>query len=155
MFEAIKNFVADFTGGDKHPDSFSPDDSRVASAALLIHAATVDGNFGDAERENLRVLVKTRFDLDDETAEQLIAQATEAENEAVDFYRFTSVLMRKLDEEGRLRFVEMMWQMVYADGRVTEFEENLIWRVADLLGISSRQRILLRERVATQRAGGG
>jgi uncharacterized tellurite resistance protein B-like protein len=101
------------------------------------------------------VLVKTRFDLDDETAEQLIAQAAEAENEAVDFYRFTSVLMRKLDEDGRLRFVEMMWQMVYADGRVTEFEENLIWRVADLLGISSRQRILLRERVASQRAGGG
>jgi uncharacterized tellurite resistance protein B-like protein len=155
MFEAIKNFVADFTSGDKHPDSFSPDDSRVASAALLIHAATVDGNFGDAERENLRSLVKTRFDLDDETAEQLIAQAVEAEHEAVDFYRFTSVLMRKLDEEGRLRFVEMMWQMVYADGRVTEFEENLIWRVADLLGISSRQRILLRERVAAQRTGGG
>jgi uncharacterized tellurite resistance protein B-like protein len=155
MFEAIKSFVADFTGGDKHPDSFSPDDSRVASAALLIHAATVDGNFGDAERENLRVLVQSRFDLDDETAEQLIAQATEAENEAVDFFRFTSVLMRKLDEEGRLRFVEMMWQMIYADGRVTEFEENLIWRVADLLGISSRQRILLRERVASQRAGGG
>ena len=87
------------------------------------------------------MLVKTRFDLDDETAEQLIEQAAEAENEAVDLFRFTSVLMRKLDEEGRLRFVEMMWQMIYADGRVTEFEENLIWRVADLLGISSRQRI--------------
>ncbi len=155
MFEAIKNFVADFTSGDKHPDSFSPDDSRVASAALLIHAATVDGNFGDAERTNLQTLVKTRFDLDDDAAEKLIARAAQAEQEAVDFYRFTSLLMRKLDEDGRLRFIEMMWQMVYADGRVTEFEENLIWRVADLLGISSRQRILLRERVAAQRAGGG
>jgi uncharacterized tellurite resistance protein B-like protein len=155
MFDAIKNFVADFTSGDKHPDSFSPDDSRVASAALLIHAATVDGDFGDVERENLRLLVKTRFGLDDEAADQLIIQATEAEHEAVDFYRFTSLLMRKLDEEGRLRFVEMMWQMVYADGRVTEFEENLIWRVADLLGISSRQRIALRERVVAQRTGGG
>jgi uncharacterized tellurite resistance protein B-like protein len=155
MFEAIRNFVADFTCGDKHPDNFSPDDVRVASAALLIHAATVDGNFGDAERVNLRKLVKTRFDLDDDTAEQLIAQAAEAEQEAVDFYRFTSLLMRKLDEEGRLHFVGMMWQMVYADGRVTEFEENLIWRVADLLGISSRQRIALRERVAAAQKGGG
>jgi uncharacterized tellurite resistance protein B-like protein len=153
MFEAIKNLVADFTSGNRHPDTFSPDDTRVASAALLMHAATVDGNFGDAERANLRTLVKTRFELNDEAADQLIAQATEAEHEAVDFYRFTSLLMRKLDEDGRLRFVEMMWQMVYADGRVTEFEDNLIWRVADLLGISSRQRIALRERVALQTGG--
>jgi uncharacterized tellurite resistance protein B-like protein len=154
MFEALKNFVADLTSGDKQPSSFDQNDYRVASAALLIHAATVDGNFGAAERENLRTLVKTRFDLDDGTAEQLIAQAAEAEHDAVDLYRFTSVLMRKLDEDGRLRVVEMMWQMTYADGHVGEFEENLIWRVADLLGISSRQRIALRERVAAQKPGG-
>jgi len=44
--------------------------------------------------------------------------------------------------------VEMMWQMVYADHQVTEFEDNLIWRAADLLGVSSRDRIELRRRVA-------
>jgi hypothetical protein len=44
--------------------------------------------------------------------------------------------------------VEMMWQMVYADHQVTEFEENLLWRAADLLGVSSRDRIELRRRVA-------
>jgi hypothetical protein len=44
--------------------------------------------------------------------------------------------------------VEMMWQMVYADHNVTEFEDNLIWRAADLLGVSSRDRIELRRRVA-------
>ena len=54
-------------------------------------------------------------------------------DEAVDLYRFTSLLNRSLDEEGRCRIVEMMWQVVYADGDVTEFEDNLIWRAADLL----------------------
>ena len=44
----------------------------------------------------------------------------------------------------------MMWEMIYADGHVTEFERNLIWRVADLLGISSRERIELGQRVASQ-----
>jgi hypothetical protein len=44
--------------------------------------------------------------------------------------------------------VEMMWQMVYADQQVSEFEDNLIWRAADLLGVSSRDRIELRRRVA-------
>ena len=42
----------------------------------------------------------------------------------------------------------MMWQIVYADHQVTEFEDNLIWRAADLLGVSSRERIELRRRVA-------
>ena len=47
----------------------------------------------------------------------------------------------------------MMWEIVYADGRVTEFEDNLIWRVADLLGVSSRERIALRQRVAGRARG--
>jgi uncharacterized tellurite resistance protein B-like protein len=60
--------------------------------------------------------------------------------------------MRTLDEAGRLRVVEMLWEMVYADGNVTEFEQNVMWRVADLLAVSSRDRIALRERVAAARA---
>src|SRR5262249_56338838 len=70
------------------------------------------------------------------------------EQEAIDLYHFTRLLNRSLDEEGRLRMVEMMWQVVYADHQVTEFEDNLIWRAADLLGVSQQERIALRERVA-------
>ena len=75
-----------------------------------------------------------------------------AENEAVDLYRFTSLINRTLDEPGRLGIVEMMWEMIFADGRVNEFEDNLMWRVADLLGVSSRDRIALRRRVAGETA---
>jgi uncharacterized tellurite resistance protein B-like protein len=81
----------------------------------------------------------------------LLAEATQAEHEAVDLYHFTRLLNRALDEDGRRRMVEMMWEIVYADGRVTEFESNLIWRAADLLGISSRERIELGRRVASDR----
>jgi uncharacterized tellurite resistance protein B-like protein len=48
----------------------------------------------------------------------------------------------------------MMWEMVYADGGAGAFESNLIWRAADLLGVSSRERIELRERVASRRQDG-
>ena len=81
-------------------------------------------------------------------ADQLIAAATVVEGEAVDLDHFTSVIMRSVDEEGRLRIVEMMWELVYADGQVTEFEDNVVWRAADLLGVSSRDRIELKHRVA-------
>jgi uncharacterized tellurite resistance protein B-like protein len=59
-----------------------------------------------------------------------------------------AVIKRQFALEGRRRMVEMMWEIIYADGRVTEFESNLIWRAADLLGISSRDRIELGQRVA-------
>ena len=62
--------------------------------------------------------------------------------------------MRTLDEAGRLRVVEMLWEMVYADGKVTEFEANVMWRVADLLAVSTRDRVMLRERVAAAQGVG-
>jgi uncharacterized tellurite resistance protein B-like protein len=58
-----------------------------------------------------------------------------------------------VDEEGRCRIVEMMWQVVYADSEVSEFEDNLIWRAADLLGVSRRVRIGLRRQVASEQGG--
>jgi uncharacterized tellurite resistance protein B-like protein len=67
---------------------------------------------------------------------------------SIDLYQFTARLNRSLDEVGRARIVEMLWQIVYADGVVTEFEDNLVWRAADLLGIPRGERIALRRRVA-------
>jgi uncharacterized tellurite resistance protein B-like protein len=78
----------------------------------------------------------------------LIDKATAAEREAVDLYHFTSLLNRVLDEEGRAKVVEMMWEIVYADGTRDELEDNLLWRAADLLGVSQNERIALRQRIA-------
>jgi len=154
VLEAIRNFIADLGSGQKQTDAFDDNDYRLAVAALLVHAASIDTDFSDAERENLKSLLKRRFDLDDMAAEQLVEQATAAEQEAVDLYRFTRLLNRSLDEMQRLRMIEMMWEVAYTDGAVSEFEDNLIWRVADLLNVSSHERIALRERVAAARGGG-
>jgi uncharacterized tellurite resistance protein B-like protein len=152
VFDAIKSFVADLATGDKHAAAFDDNDHRVAFAALLVHAATVDGNLATAESDKLRALLKQRFELDDAAADQLIEQATAADREAIDLYHFTHLLNRSLDQAGRCRMIEMMWQIAYADGNVSEFEDNLIWRVADLLGVSSTERIALRQRVADTRS---
>src|SRR5205807_8202010 len=106
-----------------------------------------DGAPSDAEKRKLHSLIESRFGRDPGTADQRIAAATRVEGEAVDLYHFTSVIMRSVNEEGRLRIVEMMWELVYADGQVSEFEDNVVWRAADLLGVSSRDRIDLKHRV--------
>jgi uncharacterized tellurite resistance protein B-like protein len=151
MFEALKKFVSDLADGDTHPSRFADNDYRLAAAALLVHAAAIDGVISDIERERLHAVIKRWFDLDDAATDELLSAATTAEQESIDLYHFTSLLGRSLDEEGRLRVVEMMWEIAFADGRVTEFEDNLIWRAADLLGVSTRERVELRQRVAAQR----
>jgi uncharacterized tellurite resistance protein B-like protein len=148
MLKAFKQFLSDLAAGDKDQSRFDEGDYRLAAAALLVHAAMIDGQISDIERNRLQAVIMLRFDLNAEAASELIASATQAEQEAVDLYRFTSLLDRCLDEKGRQHIVEMMWQVAYADGRVTEFEDNLIWRAADLLHVPSRTRIELRQRVA-------
>jgi len=154
MFNSLRKLMSDLSDGGKQPAAFEDDDYRVAAAALLVHAAAIDGSISDAERDELRDLLKLRFSLDDAAADALVAVAAAAEQKAVDLYHFTAKLNRSLDEAGRARIIEMMWQIAYVDGVVTEFEDNLIWRAADLLGISQGERIALRERVAAARAQG-
>ena len=153
MFESFKSFVSDFVAGDKHPSQFGDDDYRLAAAALLVHAAAIDGEMLPSERDKLHAVLKSRFTLDDAATAALIDAGITADRNAVDLYHFTSLINRALDEDGRLRMVEMMWEIIYADGRVTEFEENVIWRASDLLGISSRTRIEIRHRVAARQSG--
>jgi uncharacterized tellurite resistance protein B-like protein len=154
MLELLKTFVADLDSGAKHPTRFADNDYRLAAAAILMHVAAIDGEVSDAERRKLHDVLKARFNLDETAIAALIEAAADADREAVDLYHFTSLLNRSLDEDGRKRMVEMMWEIVYSDGGAGEFEDNVVWRAADLLGISSRDRIELRRRVATERPTG-
>src|SRR3954470_4995417 len=149
MLDTLRQFIADVVSPTAQtPRAFGDTDYRLAATALLIHVISLDGEPSDVEKRKLHSLLESRFKLDPGTADQLIASATLVEGEAVDLYHFTSVIMRSVNEEGRLRIVEMMWELVYADGQVTEFEDNVVWRAADLLGISSRDRIELKHRMA-------
>ena len=149
MLDKLRQFIAEVASPltqDNRP--FSETDYRLAATALLIHVVSLDGEPSEVEKQKLHSVLQARFQLDAATVTQLIAEATLVEGEAVDLYHFTSVIMRSVDEEGRKRIVEMMWELVYADGNVSEFEDNVMWRAADLLGVSSRDRIQLKHRIA-------
>jgi uncharacterized tellurite resistance protein B-like protein len=152
MLDGLRQFIADVVSPTALEDrAFDDTGYRLAATALLIHVISIDGQPSEAEKRKLHSLIESRFGLDRGTADHLIASATLVEGEAVDLYHFTSVIMRSVDEEGRLRIVEMMWELVYADGQVSEFEDNVVWRAADLLGVASRDRIDLKHRVAARR----
>lgn len=147
MIETIRKFINELTATGQAPVVDPEADVRLAAAALLFHVAGIDGEIDPGEREKLRALLKDRFDLEDAATRDLIRAAGEADAEAVDLYGFTSVLKQNLDIAGRERIVAMMWRLVFADGEMHEFEDNLVWRVSELLGVSAEARIRLKQSV--------
>ena len=152
MLDGLRQFIADIVAPNAEDRAFDDTGYLLAATALLVHVVSLDGEPSTVEKRKLHSLIESRFKLDPGTADKLINSATLVEGEAVDLYHFTSVIMRSVNEEGRLRIVEMMWELVYADGQVTEFEDNVVWRAADLLSVSSRDRIDLKHRVAERQS---
>jgi uncharacterized tellurite resistance protein B-like protein len=143
MFERFLSFLTDMPshGEDK------TDDPRVAAAALLFHIMDADGVRQDVERERIRALLAETYDLTGQSLDQLLKAGEEADSAAIDLYAFTSVLKRHLDEEGRAHFIELMWEICYADGDLHELEDNTLWRTAELLGVDRRARVEARQAV--------
>ena len=149
MLQRLTRFVDELIG--ESPRKFSDDDCRLAVAALLVHLTLVDGIISAAERAQLTAVLRRHFDIDASDTADLIALAVEKDNEAVDLYAFTSVLNRAMSEDELARVVEMMWDVVYADGAADELEDNIVWRAADLLNVSSRERLILKHAAARRR----
>jgi uncharacterized tellurite resistance protein B-like protein len=151
MFGSFKTLIGSLVSDAGRQNRFEKD-CLVATAALLIRMACVDGELSEAKRGKLHAVVKSNLGLDDLTSLQLIDDAVVADRSAIDLYHFTRQLSAVLDDEGRRRVVKMMWEVAYGDESVNEVSSNIIWRVADLLGVPSRQRIELRQRIAAERA---
>jgi uncharacterized tellurite resistance protein B-like protein len=144
---SVKTFISALAQGSRSPNQLEIK-ARLATAALLVRVATADSEMSDVRRKRLHRILKANFALDDLSTDQLIKDALAAERGAIDLYQFTRQINSALDEEGRRRIVKMMWETIYVEGSMNGFEANIIWRTADLLGVSSRQRIEIRQQIA-------
>jgi len=142
MFDAISRFFSS-PGEDRLADN----DPKLAVAALLVHLAAVDGTVDDVEKKAVRAALMQHYGMDEENTRRLIREARQRDAESVDFYHFTSALAQ-LDEAQRIEIIKMMWQVVFADKKNHELEDNMVWRIAELIGVSARQRTVLRNQIA-------
>ncbi|NGP16663.1 tellurite resistance TerB family protein [Devosia aurantiaca] len=140
MFEALTRLF----GRTEAP--VDVDDPKLSVAALLVHLAAVDGSIGEGERRAIRTALMDHYALDETSVDKLIREAARQDAEAVDFYKFTSGLTR-LEMEDRIEVIRMMWTVVFADNKNHELEDNMVWRIAELIGVSSRDRTILRNQV--------
>lgn len=153
MFDAIKGFLNDIkpSGGIRE---IQPKvlDTKLAAAVLMVQVIVADGEIRPEEEAKLRHVLEKNYDLSEPEARALAEEAQTAQGEAVDLYGFTSLLKRDMEESQRLGLVEDLWEMVFADGELHEFEDNVVWRVAELLGIPSRSRMELKRRVLARQS---
>ncbi|CAM5775947.1 hypothetical protein LMIY3S_05280 [Labrys miyagiensis] len=150
MLARLQRLIRGFApGGSAKPRYvFDETDHRVAAAGLLVYAMNVDGVQSPAEKKRVESLIQERFSLDAEETQALLAAAGERNRNALDFNDFTGIVKRAYNVEGRERIIEMMWEIVFADQVLHEFEDNLVWRVAEALGVPVQTRNVIRGRVA-------
>lgn len=144
MFERFLAFLKEL-GGEQATAGLDTGHPAVSAAAILFHVMDADGVRADSERSILERELAESYALDGENLRQIIKAGEEAAQEAVDLYAFTSVVNQHLDQEARVGFVGMMWEIVYADGVRSELEDNIVWRVAELLHVERADRIRMRQ----------
>jgi uncharacterized tellurite resistance protein B-like protein len=147
MFERVLSFLKDMPGGAGRDDA-GADDPRVAASALLYHVMDADGVRQDVEWAKFKAVLSQTYGVKGAELDALAKAGEKADSEAIDLYAFTSVLKRHLDIDARKTFIGLMWAVVYADGELHEVEDNVVWRVAELLGVERQDRIAARQRAA-------
>jgi len=142
MISTLRRFLS-----GQAPDTVSTkDELQVAVAALLVEAAKMDTVFADAERNTIQHILADRFDLSEQQAGELIAAATKVTDSSIQIFGFTRHIAR-LEYEDRVRIIEMLWDVVLADGELSPHEDSLIRRVAGLVYVSDSDRGAARRRV--------
>lgn len=124
-----------------------PDEVEVAACALLLEIAHADDAFGEEERRRIARAAR-EMGVAEEDVREVLDRAEEERRDSVDLYQFTRVVAENFTREQRLRLIEAMWGVVYSDGQLTEAENHLARRIAELLGFQHPEVQAVKERVA-------
>jgi uncharacterized tellurite resistance protein B-like protein len=123
---------------------------RVATAMLLVEVTRADFIVQAAERHKLRELLARQFELSAAELDALLEQAESEVDHMVSIQHITRLLNQHYDHAMKVQVVEMMWQMVFADGEKDHYEEHLIRQVADLLYLSHAEFIQARHKAEVE-----
>lgn len=129
LFDAVHPDTAAHARDDEHT-------LQLATAVLLVEVMRADPEISDAEKNTAIQALREKFGLEEDEVARLVELAFEASREANDYHRFTSAINRNFDAAKRLRIIEFMWQVAYADGQLSAHENHVMRKVSELLYIS-------------------
>lgn len=119
---------------------------QLATAVLLVEVMRADATQGEAERQAMLTALREKFGLADDEAARLAELAESTARESTDLFAFTDRINQHFDMPRKLRMVELMWQVAYADGELDAHERHIVWRIADLLHVPQGALHLARQR---------
>ena len=148
MINRIKSFFVDHHARTNTADRrHTIDEFNLAAAALLVHAAQVDAHFGDDEQATIMRLIQSRLELTMEESRTLFDAAHEAVDRSIQLHGFTHAVKNGCSYDERIELSEMLWEVGYTDGKLDEFESQLMRRIGGLIYVDDRDRGMARKRV--------
>ena len=112
-------------------------DNNILVAALLIHAARIDNNYTNVEKEIIKKALINLNLIENINSEKLLIEAEIKERDSNQILEFTREI-KKNSMEFRLKILEILWKIIYSDGASDNYESNLIRRICGLLYISDK-----------------
>jgi uncharacterized tellurite resistance protein B-like protein len=113
----------------------------VATLALFIEMAYIDGKFSIEETQHITQIFTTEYGLDKDYLEQLTRLAEQELKNSHDLWKFTNLINRNLNHSEKIRMVELIWKIIYADGKLDSYEDYLIHKLARLLNLAHSELI--------------
>ncbi len=125
--------------------SFEPTELQIAVSKILVRTAKIDDEFHILEEQKILELLNKYFSLSDEDSKNLMELGISEEKSATDLYAYTNTIKKSMELSERKKIIEMMWQIIITDDNFDPYENNLVWRVAELIGISTRERVQIKK----------
>jgi uncharacterized tellurite resistance protein B-like protein len=142
MIDLVKKFFGKTTGSVQADQAKGTShDIGIATCALLLEMASIDGEFRESERKSILAILKKDYQLSDEYAEELIKVSKEELQGSVDLWQFTNLINRNYSTEEKKRIIEMVWKIAYTDGKLDKYEDYLVHKLAKLLHLTHKQLI--------------
>ncbi|MEH6404475.1 MAG: TerB family tellurite resistance protein [Sneathiella sp.] len=143
----LSKLKAMFTDNKPALGESGADDIQVATAALLIEAALSDDDFSDVERQAIADVLKRHFSLGDDDVKKVMSEAEEAHEKSNQLLQFTRTVKENFPIENRVEIIEMLWEIAYADGEISNFEAQLARRLCGLIYVDDIESGKARKRV--------
>jgi uncharacterized tellurite resistance protein B-like protein len=142
MIDLIKQFFSkDAVTGRAAQSRENLHDIRVATCALLLEIARIDGAFSDSEEAQIIQMLKEVHGLSEEAVAELIQITNKELDDSIDLWRFTNLINQNYSMEERIQVIEMVWRLAYTDGVLDKHEDYLLHKLANLLRLTHKQLI--------------
>ena len=142
MINRVKRFFAKSPSTVSDKESMGEaHDTRIATCALLLEMANIDGEFSKEEQESIISMLKKNFQLSEEYTAELINFSQKELNDSIDMWQFTNLINQNYSRNEKISIVEMVWKVVYADGKLDKHEDYLVHKLGKLLRLSHKELI--------------